>query len=351
MHQQNAVAGRISTAFPCRLHRRYAITSRSSITFEAELAAFPAPREAADAQTTCCAEVRERGWPGLLLANATPAARTMERKDRPMTHASAAAGYRPVQAAAPAGTGRADQPSRHVQATASRRPISPAPTLAAGPLPRAKAVLAVIARPGQESADLGGLLYAFRRSGARLALLCVTRGEGSPLNSTCERLETLRPWELQVAAGLLGISSVTVADYPDGGLHLCPMGELTERVRREISRHAPDLLLVIDPAAGGSDGAVLAEAACCAAGQAGVPTMARAAPGARGGWLIDLGTNTAAARAIQRSAVAAHASQSEVLPEVERSLDVPGGRERLRWLVPPQGSRVIGNRLQPPSIC
>jgi len=32
--------------------------------------------------------------------------------------------------------------------------------------------------------------------------------------------------------------------------------------------------------------------------------------------------------------VAAHASQSAVRPEVERSLDVLGGRERLRWLVP-----------------
>jgi LmbE family N-acetylglucosaminyl deacetylase len=38
-------------------------------------------------------------------------------------------------------------------------------------------VLVVTARPFQESADLGGLLYAFRRSGASLSLLCLTRGE------------------------------------------------------------------------------------------------------------------------------------------------------------------------------
>ena len=85
-------------------------------------------------------------------------------------------------------------------------------------------VLAVIARPGQESADLGALLHVFRRRGARLSLLCLTRGEASPLNSTCERLETIRPFELQVAAGLLGVSSVIVADYPDGGLRLVPRG-------------------------------------------------------------------------------------------------------------------------------
>jgi LmbE family N-acetylglucosaminyl deacetylase len=72
--------------------------------------------------------------------------------------------------------------------------------------------LVVAARPGQESADLGGLLYAFRRSGASLALLCLTRGEASPLNSSwCARLEAVRPWELQLAASVLGISEVTVA--------------------------------------------------------------------------------------------------------------------------------------------
>ena len=133
-------------------------------------------------------------------------------------------------------------------------------------LPWARNVLAVIARPGQESAGLGALLYAFRRRGARLALLCLTRGEASPLNSTCERLETVRPWELQVAAGLLGVSSVTVSDYPDGGLSLAPVPALTEKVRRAIRRHAPDLLLVADPAAAGDpDDARAAKAACLAA--------------------------------------------------------------------------------------
>ena len=62
------------------------------------------------------------------------------------------------------------------------------------PLPPAGNVLAVTARPGQESADLGGLLYAFRRTGASLALLCLTRGEASPLNSTSAWLEAIRPW-------------------------------------------------------------------------------------------------------------------------------------------------------------
>jgi LmbE family N-acetylglucosaminyl deacetylase len=203
-------------------------------------------------------------------------------------------------------------------------------------LPWTRNILAVIARPGQESADLGALLYAFRRRGARLALLCLTRGEASPLNSTCARLETIRPWELQVAASLLGVSSLTVSDYPDGGLRLAPVPELTERVRRAIRGHAPDLLLVVDPAAvGDPDDAWAAKAACLAAESAGLPVLARTLPGARSGWVAALGADAAAARAIQRSAVAAHVSQSAAGPQVLRRLDLLGSRERLRWLVPP----------------
>ena len=180
------------------------------------------------------------------------------------------------------------------------------------------------------------MLHAFRRSGARLSLLCLTRGEASQLNSTCERLETIRPFELQVAAGLLGISSVTVADYPDGGLRRAPVPELTERVRRAIRWQAPDLLLVVDPApAGNPEDARAAQAACLAAEQASLPVLARSLPGASGGWVTELGADAAAARAIQRCAAGAHASQSAARPQVLRHLDLLGRQERMRWLIPP----------------
>jgi hypothetical protein len=62
--------------------------------------------------------------------------------------------------------------------------------------------------------------------------------------------------------------------------------------------------------------------------------VACTAPAFPGAWVIDLGAEAAAGRAIQRSAAAAHASQSEALPQVERRMDMLGGRELLRWLVP-----------------
>lgn len=226
--------------------------------------------------------------------------------------------------------------------------------LPAGWLPRAGSVLVVLARPGQESAELGGLLYAFRRTGADLALLCLTRGEASTVNSTWSaRLEAVRPWELQLAASVLGISQVTVASYPDGDLGRQPEAELRNRIGRAIRQHAADLVLVIDPAARDADDdgtamddavmddAAVAAAACMAAQRAGVPVLARTGPPghAAGAWAIDLGPDAGTARAIQKVAVAAHESQSPALPPLIRRLDRLDGREHLRWLVTPAWTR------------
>jgi N-acetylglucosamine malate deacetylase 2 len=208
------------------------------------------------------------------------------------------------------------------------------PVPATSGLPEARSVLVVTARPGVESSALGGLIYAFGESGARLALLSLTRGEASSFNSTNTPLEAVRPWELQLASWLLGISSVAVADFPDGELRSRPMPELADRVRRAIAEHAPDLILVVDPAAGDSDDAYVASAVSFAAGSAGVLVAARTMPGASGGWAVELGRETGVAREVQRAAARAHASQSETLPEVLARVDSFGGREQLRWLVP-----------------
>ena len=233
-------------------------------------------------------------------------------------------------------------------AAADSLTMPPAP--AGRQLPRASSVLVVAARPGQESADLGGLLYAFRRSGASLALLCLTRGEASSLNSSwCARLEAVRPWELQLAASVLGISEVTVASCPDGGLRSHPVADLTQLVRHAIRRSCADLLLVIAPESGDPDDTAAARAACAAARQANVPVVARAEARAGGTWMIDLGVDAAIARAIQKAATAAHQSQSDALPELIRRLDLLDGREALRWLVPAPATPEHGKTIPAPA--
>ena len=212
-------------------------------------------------------------------------------------------------------------------------------------LPGAVRVLAVTARPGQESADLGGPLYVFRRSGASLSLLCLTLGETAAQSSGFTRLEAERPWEVQTAASILGIRQVSVAGYRDGRLHRYRAAKLTGRIQHAISEYSADLVLVVAPETGDIGDAAVARAATSAALQAGVPLAARTRPGVLGAWILDLGPEAEAARAIQKSAAAAHATLSEALPEVISRLDQLGSVEALRWLVSP--ARVPGQRVVP----
>jgi len=213
------------------------------------------------------------------------------------------------------------------------------------PLPSAVRVLAVTARPGQESADLGGPLYAFRRAGASLSLLCLTLGETPAQSSGFTRLEAARPWEVQMAASILGIRQVSIASYRDGRLHRYRTSELTGRIQHAISKYSADLVLVVAPETGDIGDAAVARAAIAAALQAGVPLAARTRPGVSGAWVVDLGPDAEIARAIQKSAAAAHGSQSEALPEMISRLDHLGSMETLRWLVSP--ARVPGQRVVP----
>jgi LmbE family N-acetylglucosaminyl deacetylase len=216
-------------------------------------------------------------------------------------------------------------------APAIPRPRTPSEARHDSP-PRAASVLAVTARPGQESADLGGLLYAFRRSGASLSLLCLTRGEAAGHNSGSALLEAVRPWETQLAASILGIRRIEVANYRDGELQDYPTAELAEQIGRSIRERSADMLLVLAPEAGDRADAAVARAAQAAAAAAGASVVASTRRGTRGAWTLDLGADTETARAIQKSAAAVHASQSESLPALIGRLDLLGSGETLRWL-------------------
>jgi LmbE family N-acetylglucosaminyl deacetylase len=217
--------------------------------------------------------------------------------------------------------------------TAKSPTISPSPqTTASGALPVAVSVLAVTARPGQEAADLGGILQVFRRSGARLSLLCMTRGEATPVGLGTARAEAVRPWEVQMAASILGIHEVTVANYRDGALHQHRPAELAERIGRAVRRHAPDMVLVVAPEAGDAGDLAVAQAASVVAAQAGVPLVARTRHDAPCSWTVRLGESAEIIRAIQHSAVAVHTSQPELLRAVIGRLDLLEDSEPLRWL-------------------
>jgi len=222
--------------------------------------------------------------------------------------------------------------------TGSRIPNPTSHTTTWGALPAAAKVLAVTARPGQESAELGGLLLTFRQAGAGLSLLCLTRGEAAAPSSGSARLEAVRPWEVQLAASILGLRDVGVANYRDGQLHRCHAADLTERIGRAIRQYEPDLLLVIAPETGDAGDGAVARSATAAAERAGLPVVGRSQPGAAGAWTVSLGDSAEITRAVQHSAVAAHASQSELLPSVMQRLDLLEDEETVRWLLFPHGA-------------
>jgi LmbE family N-acetylglucosaminyl deacetylase len=102
-----------------------------------------------------------------------------------------------------------------------------------------RSLLAVFAHPDDESLACGGLLAKCAELGARVSLLCVTRGEaGGPGNTRAE--------ELQAAARVLGITSLVLLDHPDGMLPWENGGTLEADIRDAILRLGPEVVVTFD---------------------------------------------------------------------------------------------------------
>jgi LmbE family N-acetylglucosaminyl deacetylase len=226
---------------------------------------------------------------------------------------------------------------------------------AAAALPAWPTVLAVVAHPDDETFGLGAVVDSMTAGGAAMHILCYTRGEASTLNETAADLFRAREEELRQASTELGVATVTLLDYPDGGLAARPPGELAARVTDLAARHRPDGLLVFDDTGitGHPDHqAATAAAAVGAAGPAGLAVLAWMLPAAVAARLqAETGEPFAGRppdqadfcvrvdRARQRRAALLHASQISPAAVLWRRLQLQGDREHLRWLVPPRGAR------------
>lgn len=166
-------------------------------------------------------------------------------------------------------------------------------------------LLAVFAHPDDEVLCAAGTLALCARSGARVALVCATRGELGPIAdpalATHDDLAAVRERELRASCAELGVEDVTLLGLPDAGVDWAAeeagtLAQLTDLIRsrqpRVIVTFGPDGLyghsdhVAIGELTGqarqaaGSDArlfyAVITGAAVAelqrAAGQAGVPT-------------------------------------------------------------------------------
>lgn len=207
-------------------------------------------------------------------------------------------------------------------------------------------LLAVVAHPDDESFGLGAVIAAAVGAGARVGVLCLSRGEASTVHGVAGDLAAIRERELEDAARVLGAGWVRLADHPDGELATA-QDALDLDVRAAVGQLDPDLLLVFDTTGitGHPDHIAASQSALRVAREQDVDVLAWTLPEpvasamALDGWTgfvgrleRDIDLVLTVERSRQREAVQRHPSQAVPGSPLWRRLDLLGGHEHLRWL-------------------
>jgi LmbE family N-acetylglucosaminyl deacetylase len=208
-------------------------------------------------------------------------------------------------------------------------------------------VLVVVAHPDDESFGLGAVIDCMVSAGSAVHVLCFTHGEASTVNEHDANLSAARADELRRASAELGVATVTLLDYPDGGLAAARRGELEAHVMTLAARHRAEGLLVFDDTGvtRHSDHQAATAAAVGAARRADLPVLAWTLPEAIAARLeqetgapfagrpaseVDICLRVSRAR--QHRAALLHASQISPAAVFWRRIQLQGDCEHLRWL-------------------
>jgi len=111
-----------------------------------------------------------------------------------------------------------------------------------------RTVLGIFAHPDDESLACGGTLARLADAGAKVVVMCASRGEAG---SVCDpslvpegdSLGGVRVRELRDAAAVLGVSEVIVLDHPDGDLRWDRVPELHSEIVGALERYRPDAVI------------------------------------------------------------------------------------------------------------
>jgi LmbE family N-acetylglucosaminyl deacetylase len=102
-------------------------------------------------------------------------------------------------------------------------------------------LMAVFSHPDDESLAAGGLLACCAARGARVSLLCLSRGEAG--RGDAHDLGATRARELEAAGAALGLSEVLLRAHADGMLPWLPSGVLEQDIRAAIDEQRPDVVV------------------------------------------------------------------------------------------------------------
>jgi N-acetyl-1-D-myo-inositol-2-amino-2-deoxy-alpha-D-glucopyranoside deacetylase len=113
-----------------------------------------------------------------------------------------------------------------------------------------RTVLAIFAHPDDESIACGGTLARLADAGARVVLICASRGEAGSVSDPALlaglTLGDVRTRELHDAAAILGIAEVIVLDHPDGDLRWDDVPELHQEIVNAVRQYRPDAVVTFD---------------------------------------------------------------------------------------------------------
>lgn len=113
-----------------------------------------------------------------------------------------------------------------------------------------KKMVLVFAHPDDESFVTAATVAKYVKAGWDVDLICATRGEAGNTGSYGElipnRVGEIRQKELEKAATLLGISSITFLGYKDGTLADEPHGELEDKIYLKMEELVPDCVITFD---------------------------------------------------------------------------------------------------------
>ncbi len=113
-----------------------------------------------------------------------------------------------------------------------------------------RTILAVFAHPDDESLACGGTLARAADAGARIVLLCASRGERGSVSDPAlvpdGDLGRVRAGELRDAAAVLGVAEVIVLDHPDGDLHWADADVFHDEIVSALKCYRPDAVITFD---------------------------------------------------------------------------------------------------------